>query len=428
MFTKFLVTMVSIICCVVFTQRFTAEESSKDISASVQQLNEPNRHELMQNHADRNNLVMGVWMGVLFMNVIMWASEAKHHARKLLKVSPLLLLLFTAGCRKPFEPIKLEVIEPHEVGFLISNENVKDQSTTSPEDFTSNMVNSQQVKIPQMWIQLGYETMGYNGEWRDAARFIKVDRSSVTREWTADPNSGTSAKNEAIWVMTSDQVEFSTGWSCTAKIDTRADAAKFLANYKNGSLEQVMDQEIRAKLATEFGLNVTDMPMDALRKGATPILTKTVTDVKAFFLERGITITNLGITGGFVYKDAKIIAKMVEVFTAEQEKSIAIAKTVAQEEMNKQILLAAKSKAEAILAEKEAEAQGIQAVADAKAYEIEKAQQSEEFYLKLKEIEVRAKGLEKWDGKYPVYMMGSGQGINMLMPIPEPPKQATAAK
>lgn len=426
MITKLLVTIVSIVCCVVFTQRFTAEESSKDISASVQQFNEANRAELMRNHTNRNNLVMGVWMGVLFMNIIMWVSEVKHHARKLLKVAPLLLLLFTAGCRKPFEPIKLEIIEPHEVGFLISNENVKDQSTTASEDFATSMVNSQQVKIPQVWIQLGYETLGWNGEWRDGARLIKVDTSSVTREWTADPNSGTSNKNEAIWVMTSDQVEFSTGWSCTAKIATRADAAKFLANYKNGSLDKVMDQEIRGTLATEFGLNVTDMPMDTLRKGATPIITKTVATVKAFFLERGITITNLGITGGFVYKDPKIIAKMVEVFTAEQEKSIAIAKTVAQEEMNKQILLAAKSKAEAILAEKEAEAQGIQAVADAKAYEIEKAQKSEEFYLKLKEIEVRAKGLEKWDGKYPVYMMGGGQGVNMLMPIPEPPKQAAA--
>ena len=138
---------------------------------------------------------------------------------------------------------------------------------------------------------------GWNGEWRDAAKLIKVDKSPVTREWTADPNTGTSNRNEAIWVMTSDQVEFSTGWTCTARIAARDDAVKFLHNYPSGSLQSVMDTEVRAKLQAEFGLEVTDLPMDELRKNATPHLKRVVEALTTFFSERGITITNLGITG-----------------------------------------------------------------------------------------------------------------------------------
>lgn len=387
-----------------------------DVSASIKQLTDHNQRSLMIAREARGHaqLVIPV-VGVILMALVWLPKQLK-------KVAPAILLLSAVGCRRPFEPVKLEMIEPHEVGFLISNQDVHEQTATSAEDYEKSMVASQQVKIPQMWVQLGYETLGWNGEWRDAARLIKVDTSSVTREWTADPNSGTSQKNEAIWVMTSDQVEFSTGWGCTCKISSRQDAAKFLSNYKNGTLESVMDQEIRAKIQTEFALAVTDLPMDSLRKAATPVIKQVTTDTVKFFAERGITITNIGITGGFVYKDPKIIAKMVEVFTAEQEKNIAIAKTVAQEETNKTIQLEADAKAKATLTVLKAEAEGIQAVADAKAYEIEKAQENKEIYLELKKLEIDKARLEKWDGKYPVYMMNSGadSAPTMLMNMPAP--------
>ena len=151
-----------------------------------------------------------------------------------------------------------------------------------------------------------------------------MDKSPVTREWTADPNTGTSKRNEAIWVMTSDQVEFSTGWTCTARIAARDAAVKFLHNYPSGSLQSVMDTEVRAKLQAEFGLEVTDVPMDELRKNATPHIKNVVKTLTTFFAERGITITNLGITGGFVYKDKAIQDMLVKVFNAEQEKAIAV--------------------------------------------------------------------------------------------------------
>ncbi len=332
-----------------------------------------------------------------------------------------LVSLSMTGCWRPFEPVKLETIQPNEEAFLLPfTDSIENQSSSRTEDYLRrNLVYTQQVKIPQQWVPKGYEILFPNGVWQDAAILVRVNKSPVTREWTADANSGTSTRNEAIWVMTSDQVEFSTGWTCTARISSRDDAVRFLHNYPNGALTQVMDQEVRAKLQSEFGIEVTDLPMDELRKKATPHIRRVTEDVIAFFQERGITITNLGITGGFVYKDPSIIKTMVEVFNAEQKKSIAIAETSAQAEKNKTIKLESDARADALLTEKKAEAEGIRLVADAKNYEIEMAIQDPETYLRLKQFELERDKLQKWDGKFPTYFLGNGsQSLDLLLQPP----------
>lgn len=413
---------VTIIALAIFaTNAWGRQQASEDVVASAKQFDLHNRDELLQSHDNRNLYVVGLWGAILLSIIVVFSGELSKVVNKLSKIASILCLLcLVSGCRKPFEPVKLEMIAATEEGFLIPNNNPDDQGQTKTEEYyKKRLVFSQEVKIPQKWVKLGHETIGYNGHWIDDAVLIRVDRSPITREWTADVNSGTSAKNEAIWVMTSDQVEFSTGWTCTCRIESRDSAVKFLYNYPNGSLATVMDQEIRAKIQSTFGLAVTDLPMNTLRLSATPVIVKTIEDVTNFFDERGVKITNLGITGGFVYKDPKIIAKMVEVFTAEQEKSIAIAKSVAQVELNKTIQLEADAKAKASLTVKEAEAQGIQLVADAKAYEIEKAQENSDTYITLKRLELEHDKLEKWDGKFPTYFMGSGENMNMLLTVPE---------
>lgn len=341
------------------------------------------------------------------------------------------LALGSAGCRKPFEPVKLEVINPNEEAFLLPyTGDAKKQTSTDNESYLkSNLVYTKQVQIPQQWVPNGYETTTWSGEWKDAAVLVKVDKSPVTREWTADAVSGTSNKNEAIWVMTSDQVEFSTGWTITARIDSRDNAVKFLHNYPNGSLVKVLDTEVRSKLQAEFGLEVTDLPMDQLRKAATPHIQKTTKSVTDFFRDRGITITNIGISGGFVYKDKTILDTMVRVFNAEQEKSVAAAATAAQEERNKCVIFEAQGKADALLRTKTAEATGIKLVADAKFYELEKAAEKLSAYISLKQLELQRELLSKWDGAYPHYFMGAnGSTPNMLLQLPPITTAADKAK
>jgi hypothetical protein len=340
--------------------------------------------------------------------------------------------LMTTGCgMKPFEPVVLETVKPQEEGFLIPLWGDTDKQTAKRsvdptkvkvEEGNFTAIDVKQVKIPHRWVETGYNFPWSiwinNGRWEPSATLIKVDRSPETREWTAEPKRGTSDKDQAIWVQTSDQVEFSTGWTITARIESKADASKFLYNYRNKTLSDVLDQEVRGKVQSEFSIEVTDLPMEKLRNDATPHIKRVTKDVTEFFKTRGITITNLGISGGFVYKDKLIGQKIVELFNAEQEAAIAKAHTAAQAEENKKIQLAAEAKAKSILTEREAEAKGIQAVADAKAYEITKAQENKEIYLELKRLELSTKQMEKWNGAWPSYFMGGGNGLNALMTLP----------
>lgn len=385
------------------------------------------RQEVMLEHTVRNNALLIGWGSVCLLTFLLFVGDLKRmiSGNKSLMTMVAMFLIMGTGCsRKPFEPNKLEVIESNEVAFMLplTGDGKKQESSDNQGYLKDNLVFTQQVKIPQQWIQTGHEYLSWNGEWRDAAILIRVKTEPITREWTADPNSGTSTKNEAIWVMTSDQVEFSTGWTITARIADRDDGVKFLHNYPNGSLKSVMDGEVRSKLQAEFGLAVTDLPMDTLRKAATPVITTVTTSVTKFFKERGITITNIGITGGFVYKDKSIIDTMVKVFNAEQEKSIAIAGTNAQEERNKTVILEAQGKADAIMKAKKAEADGIKLVAEARAFEVEKIKQDQKTYLSLKQLELQAELLKRWDGQFPQYFLGSsgpnGGSPSMLLQLP----------
>jgi regulator of protease activity HflC (stomatin/prohibitin superfamily) len=386
--------------------------------AHINQFNKPITNELMVDSQVRS----ACWSLSVVGVVLMWITAYRSKLKYLKSLFPLVVLFFISGCRKPFEPNKYEMVEPNEVAFIINNADVQNQAAISAEEYEKKVVLSQQVKIPQMWVDRGYNTFawfkGWNGEWIDAAKLIRVATEPVTREWTADTKSGTSQFDQAIWVMTSDQVEFSTGWTCTAYIKSREDAALFLSTYKNGSLASVLDSEIRAKLQSEFSLAVTDKPMDELKSKATPIIREVTKNITDFFALRGITITNLGITGGFVYRNPKIQEKMAEVFNAEQESFIAIAKTTAQLEENKRIQLEAEAKAKAILTEKQGEADAIKLVADAKTYEAEQAKKDTELYLGLKRLELETKKVEKWNGSFPTYFMGNGN-MDLLLQIPE---------
>ena len=411
----------------------TSAERPQVMTAALDQLHGGSEQiiQIEQSHQLRSLRRVGIAGVVALCGLALFATEISMFTKRFqlqprtLKVAPLLMALAVlplAGCWRPFEPVQLETISPNEEAFLLPlTDDVKKQTSTNNEEYLKeNLVYTKQVRIPQQWVQKGYETLGPNGTWKPAAILVKVDKSPVTREWTADPNSGTSNKNEAIWVMTSDQVEFSTGWTCTARIASRDDAVKFLHNYPNGSLKDVLDTEVRGKLQATFGLAVTDEPMTKLRTEATPHILKTVKEVNDFFKERGVTITNLGITGGFIYKDKSIMDTMVRVFNAEQEKAIATAGFQAQQEKNKAVFSEAEGRAKALLTERQAEADGIKLVADAKVYEIEKAKQDAEVYLALKRIELEKQKLEKWDGQFPTYFLGAGQSPDMLLQMPQP--------
>ena len=176
------------------------------------------------------------------------------------------ILLFglasATGCIKPYDVPEFVEIQHHETGYMIPLEgsNKTGQAQFDSEGFLDeNKVAIKRIQIPHRWVQTG--RLSNSGHYIDTVRLVIVDRSPVTREWTADMNQGTARKDQAIWLESRDSIGFSLGFNATAFVD-EPDSSKFLYWYPTtqqdnsqtsvdksiASLQVVMDTEIRARV------------------------------------------------------------------------------------------------------------------------------------------------------------------------------------
>lgn len=395
-----------------------------------------------------------------------------------------LAALLFSGCMKPIDKPVFVEFGTSDTAFNIELEGEGDQVDLKSEQYLKdNLVQARRIQLSYRWVPTGRWYNWFSGYYIPNERMIVVDRKPETREWTAETGSGTSTKDEAIWVESRDSVGFSTGISITARIDETDDAIKFLFNYparpdperridcsnitgkddyevKTSDLSQIMDTEIRTKIQEVFADEAAKYTMDDLREKKTTILavlrgdrfpaelrTITTTDedgnnvedlevveateapaeyvpVVDFFAERGVTITAIGMFGGFKYENPDIQTAIDKVFQEQQDKNVAIAEREAAEERKEALRLMGEGKALEVEETAKGEAAAIQAVADAKAYELEKLQENPEAYILLKQIELESERLEVWDGKYPTYYIGSplqgmtGENLNLFLPAP----------
>lgn len=359
---------------------------------------------------------------------------AKDFLNMFKKVSVFLLAISMSGCFVYDKPEFIEIGSSH-TAFLIPLEgSSEDQSKlNSKELLEKSMISLKRVQIPHKWVQLGYGPV--NGKYVDTVRLIAVNRAPVTRTWKASKDL---TIDQGIWVESADSVGFSTGITCTAKINDDSAATKFLYNYPlstkvennddshlidNGeALSFVLDNEVRSRIQSLMAEFSAAHKMDKLRELKSEMLNyvkygvvpedspeslKKSADVDKelgvipYFEERGITITTIGQFDGFTYENPKIQEAIDSVFEAQQDEEVAKAETNAQTERNKAIKLAAEGKAEAARAVAMGEADAIKTVADAKAYEIKQAAQDLITYLELKRLEIFSKQVEKWDGTMP---------------------------
>ena len=395
----------------------------------------------------------------------------------------LVMTLGFVGCKPVDQQVFVEAGNSDTV-FNIEMEGEGEQASLDSEAYLEeNLVQARRIQITYRWISTGRWYNWWSGYYKHNEQIVIVDRKPETREWTADVDSGTTAKDEAIWVESRDSVGFSTGISITARIADKDAAVKFLYNYpatadpertidcsditgkddyevKSTSLADIMDVEIRTKVQEVFADESAKYGMDELRAKKTNLLsvlrgdelpavlqTSTVQDengrevetfevvpateapegyvsVVDFFAERGITITAIGMFGGFEYENPDIQTAIDDVFKEQQDKNVAIAEREAAEERKEALRL----KGEGLAAEVEeaalGEAAAIQAVADAKAYELELLQVNPEMYILLKQLEIESQRLTTWDGRYPSYYIGSPLGMtsesNMNMFLPPP--------
>ena len=361
---------------------------------------------------------------------------------------PVLIVLGVVFIR-PYDVPEFIEVDSSESAFLIPLEgDTANQSAFQSVKFLEEKkIATKRVQITHRWLPMGY--VPSSGKYVPTVRLVKVDRRPITREWTKSPKSGTSSKDEAISVESKESVNFSMGIGCTAFIPEES-AAVFLYSYPSKSLAEMLDMEVRARIhqviAEEAGTyNVFDLPskkneiMKAVREDVTP-----------FFKKKGIEITTLAILGGLTFENKEIQQAIDNSAKASQLKVAAEAKRAAQEVENKTMLLAADGKA--LAAKREAEsklevellrvdgeakvrireaeglAEAMKKSADAKAYETQKANESPETYLRLRQLEAEALRWKQWDGRYPQYVVQMGGGSTplamMMPPLPTPLVQA----
>ncbi|WP_158261180.1 MULTISPECIES: SPFH domain-containing protein [Pirellulaceae] len=338
--------------------------------------------------------------------------KSKHSLVAMLGV--VVLLAASSGCR-PFDTPEFEEIDTSETGFLIPLEGATDQQVAfeSERYLAERKVAAKRVQVPHRWVQTG--RMYSMGQWMDTVRLIKVDRSPVTREWTADSSSGTKTANEAIWIESKDSVGFSVGFNCTAFIE-EDDTARFLYMYRSRSLVDMMDSEVRARIQSVAAETAAKYDLDELRSRKQEMVDDVRQDVIAFFKQRGITVTTIGMFGGFTYQTPKIQEAIDETFVAQQKKVINMALFDAQQKENERIELEAEGQANMARTIAEGEADAIMKIAEAT-----REAQSDPLFVQLKQFEVERERIEKWNGEYPSYLlqMDSGsQSPSLMLQLP----------
>ncbi len=327
------------------------------------------------------------------------------------------------GCIKPYDRPEFVTIDTAETGFLVPLEgDGKQQAKFESEDYLRQLkVASKRVQVTHRWQQLG--RISNDGEWIPMVRLIKVQRSPVTREWTAEAKSGTSHNNQAIWIESADSVGFSMGFTCTAFI-AEEDAAKFLYWYPAGSLSQVMDSEVRARTQQVAGEVAAKYPLDQLRTRKQEIVDEVRKDIVTFFTVRGITVTTMGMFGGMTYENPEIQKAIDKTFIAQQEKVVNQAKFEAQQRENDRVELEAQASAEKErrVAQGQADAKRLIAAAEADSIasvnKVLLESQQNPLVLQFKQLEVEKARVEKWGGAYPQYYLAPSDKAAVLVQAP----------
>jgi hypothetical protein len=371
-----------------------------------------------------------VWM--LGRTVLAWISGRFKAPAKSLAVplAAAVLALSGSGCMKPYDRPEHVEIDTSETGFLIPLEGEGGAQTKfeSVDYLQQRKVAMKRVSITHRWNQTG--RMPNEGHWMPAVRLVKVNRSPVTREWTAEQKHAHGG-DKAIWIESADSVGFSMGFTCTAFIDEK-DAATFLYWYPSGSLASVMDAEVRGRIQQASAEVAAKYALDVLRTKKQEIADAVREDVTSFFLKRGITVTTVGMFGGMTYENPAIQKAIDETVIAQQLKVVSAAKFEAQQKENERIeleatataerfRLEAKGRSDAKLAEAKAEAEARTAQAKAEADAIrsinEATAASTPMLLQIRALEVEKARVEKWGGQFPQMMLGSNPNVLFTSPL-----------
>src|SRR5215212_10547161 len=102
------------------------------------------------------------------------------------------------GCVRSYDVPEYVEVETDETAFVLPLEGDTSQQAKfqSAKFLEEKKVSSKRIQITHRWSQTG--RLNSTGNWIPAVKVIKVKRSPVTREWTAESSSGTARVDQAI--------------------------------------------------------------------------------------------------------------------------------------------------------------------------------------------------------------------------------------
>lgn len=349
--------------------------------------------------------------------------------KRILTLIATFALITLSACRPPNIP-QVEQIAPNETAFLVPLTGDKSaQVKFDSESFLeSNKVSVGRVEIPQVWRSTG--RMWFTGEYIPTVALIKVNRAPVTTQWEpSEDNQGNAIRkpgDNSVWIESKDSVGFSIGFNVSAYIEAQ-NASKFLYMYAGRPLKDVLNTEVHGRVLEVAQAFAAELPLDSLREKKGEMSLQIQKDVMTFFKERGITITNIGMFGGFSYENAEIQSAIDKVFISQQLKNTTKATLEAQDSINEKLISEAKATASAAKekAQGVAEANVIEAKGKADALTLEaealaKAQNNP-LFVEIRKLRIQEEFNTKWDGKLPTQYIGSDNVTSLMGVSPAVP-------
>lgn len=225
--------------------------------------------------------------------------------KKFISVLAVLAIFLVVSCvRQPYNVPKFVDIPTNGTAFIVPlNADTSAQSKFMSEEYLAqNKVATKRVQIPQEWVKTGRQAN--KGFYQPTISLIIVDRTPVSVTWTSSKNGGNDATK--IGVESSESIGFTVPISLTAMI-AEDDVPKFLNKYTpNMSLEKVVNTDVNAYIRTQASAKFGKLTVEQCKAQKADVLNSVFTSAKDFFAKFGITISQFGMTDGFLYDNENI--------------------------------------------------------------------------------------------------------------------------
>ena len=316
-------------------------------------------------------------------------------------------VLFT-GCT-PVKVLDVREIKPNETAWLIPLDGASqgDQAKFNSVEFlNAKKIAAKRVMIDKVSRSIG--RMPWDIEWIPASRVITVDRSLVTREFTDNAHSGTSAKNEGIPVNTKDNIALTVGLTITVNINEE-DASTYLYYHGEKALSDVTDQNIRSYAVAELNRQVSSMTLVEFQQHQAEIYAMLFKDAVEAFKHKGVTIQYLGNAEGWKFRNESIQESINKSFIAQQDNKTAQMEQEAQRTRNATALLNQENANKIKVMTAQAEVDAATKLENAK----EAAQFQNQLQITLIEAQAKMAMATKWNGSMPASILPSNSPLLM---------------